>query len=209
MLDERSNKKIMNDDDEKYPAISDVPPIMMKGCDNEAQRYAYDYVSEEQGRGRICKYMQKSWKWKTTLEETTEEDSDEDYNGEDGQERNTDFLKCQRDHDIFQSHNMQQIRVIFNKELFKTKDSAELFLYTMAQNLPDRALSYEVMFLRGGFENSFALSYWSYEKEFTKELLAMLFAYRLHVDVPYDIELWEISQELSGFTHKENRNKVD
>ena len=205
MLDQRSNKNDMNDQDEDYPAISEVTTIMRKGGDNEAQCYAYEYVSEEQDKGRFCKYMQKSWKWKTSLEAT----SDEDYNGEDGRETDTDFLKCQRDHDVLRSQNMQQIRVIFKKELFKTKDSAELFLYTMAQNLPDRALSYEVLYLRGGVDNSFALSYCSYEDQFTKELLAMLFAYRLHVDVPYDIELWEISHGLSGFTHRENRNKED
>jgi len=180
--------------------------ITRKGLDDDAQRYAYDYVSEEQNKGKFSKYMNKSWKWKTTLEEAA---SDDDYNGEDGQETETDFLKCQRRHDVLQSSNMQHVRVIFKKELFQSEQSAELFLYTLAQNLPDRALSYEIMYLRGGFNNSFALNYLSYENEFTKELLATLFAYREHVKVPYDIELWEISHELSGFTHKENRNKED
>ena len=207
MVDQQHNNtdnQNMNDKDDDYPSISEVTTIMREGGDNEAQCYAYRYVSEEQDKGNFCKYMQKNWKWKTALEDR----SDEDYNGEDGREIITDFLKCQRDHNVLESQ-MQQIRVIFKKELFKTKDSAELFLYTMAQNLPDRALSYEVLYLRGGFENTFELCYCSYEDQFTKELLAMLFAYRLHVDVPYDIELWEISHELSGFTHRDKRNKED
>jgi hypothetical protein len=180
--------------------------ITSKGVDNDAQRYAYDYVSEDQNKGKFSKYQNKSWKWKTTLEE---EASDDDYNGEDGRETETDFLKCQRSHDVLEPSSMQQVRVIFKKELFQSDQSAELFLYTLAQNLPDRALSYEIMHLRGGFNNTFELNYLSYENEFTKELLAMLFVYRQHVDVPYNIELWEISHQLSGFTHKDKRNKED
>jgi hypothetical protein len=195
----------MNDKDDDYPSISEVTTIMREGGDNEAQCYAYRYVSEEQDKGNFCKYMQKNWKWKTALEDRSENN----YNEENEHEKITDFLNCQRGHNVFGGTNMQHVRVIFNKELFQTAQSAELFLYTMAQNLPNHALCYEVMYLRGGFDNTFALNYWSDEEEDTKELLAMLFAYRLHVDVPYNIELWEIWHGLSGYTHKENREIDD
>ena len=175
--------------------------IATMGLDNDAERYAYEKVSDEKNKEKFLKYRNNSWKWKTTAA------SHENYNGEDGREAETDFLKCQREHDVLESSHMQHVRVVFKKELFQSDQAAELFLYTLAQNLPDGALGYEIMYLRGGFNNSFAINYWSYENESTVELLAMLFAYREHVDMPYEIELWEISHELSGFTHTEKRNK--
>ena len=87
MVDQQHNNtdnQNMNDKDDDYPSISEVTTIMREGGDNEAQCYAYRYVSEEQDKGNFCKYMQKNWKWKTAVEDRSENN----YNEENEHEKN-------------------------------------------------------------------------------------------------------------------------
>jgi len=169
-----------------------------------ASEYAFRTLVQLKESGEYRDYFARDRVWKTHVSEWASIDND--YVGTD--DAVPDFIKCM---DVLHQNEKQEpycrlVKITFPKELFMNAEHAEHFIYTMAQNLPHKGLTFDILRTGAKYDDTFAIQYHCELKDEIHDLLGMLYAYRDYTQKYYTIEMWDVSGTMSVFTIKELRN---
>lgn len=191
--------------------------------DNEAMCYAYNYITEKQALGLYCNYKSKDWEWdlinkknwKGILNHGNHDKKEKENNNKTPDNYDDNDSSCDEQLDCnknpssgYRSHGFQIVRVLCDKGLFISCDERYNFIedlqFQMRHNIEGKgSFGWRVNF--GGqlkYGHSFGIEYHSDSKIRIYNVLAMLFAYRDHVNIDYKIELWEQSYNFVGYADK-------
>jgi len=217
----KNNNKLNSSNDNKK--INDEIGRMKANGDNEAMCYAYKYITEEQTRGRYCKYKSNDWDWDLITDKIWKDimnrgnnDNQKEHKKQNKHEINDnddsscdEKVDCGKDPSLgYRSHGFQLVRIICDRELFASIEERYIFIekleFQMRHNIEGKgSFGWRVHF--GGqlkYDHSFTVEYHSDSKVRIYSILAMLFAHRDHVKIEYKIELWEQEYNYIGYADK-------